>query len=341
MKKIEVNSKCNGCGLCIMNCVYLEEDDEGNARPVAGMMVKNDDLKAVEKVIAECPEHALQIVETGTKKSGIEGVKEVIDDLEKNLKKIEIDKNPNIPTINVKEFELSAPSSDKAYKKVYTSESSAKSAARDEFRRLCYSENAYKPMLKKVFVEYKVRTLKPYYDCEDEPDSAYYKYNNIVRKYLADAYAEICNLMGEGVVPIEWKNFSCYLIGNEWEIKELEKFEESISDDTIMDVFKEKMIHNSLEDYVSHMDFDYDEVYAGKGLFGNTKYKEKWWFGGFYDAACEFIDDLKWSIDYNYDVISERAERSVKCALDKFEERIQKEIANKIEELRRYVKLDA
>ena len=44
MKKIEVNNKCNGCGLCIMNCTYLEEDDEGNACPVLGMIV-NDKYK--------------------------------------------------------------------------------------------------------------------------------------------------------------------------------------------------------------------------------------------------------------------------------------------------------
>ena len=62
MKKIEVNNKCNGCGLCIMNCTYLEEDDEGNACPVLGMIVKDDDLEAVKKVVAECPKHALKML---------------------------------------------------------------------------------------------------------------------------------------------------------------------------------------------------------------------------------------------------------------------------------------
>ncbi len=109
MKKIEVNNKCNGCGLCIMNCTYLEEDDEGNACPVLGMIVKDDDLEAVKKVVAECPKHALKIVEIGTKKSGMEGIKEVIDDLERKLKNIKIDRVTNIP-LNVKDYYLDAPS---------------------------------------------------------------------------------------------------------------------------------------------------------------------------------------------------------------------------------------
>ena len=31
MKQIKVNSNCNGCGLCVINSVYLKENDEGYA----------------------------------------------------------------------------------------------------------------------------------------------------------------------------------------------------------------------------------------------------------------------------------------------------------------------
>lgn len=335
MKQIKVNSKCNGCGLCIMNCTYLEEDDEGNARPVAGMAVKSTDIENVEKVIGECPEHALQIIETGTRKVGMEGVKEVIDNLEKKLKKMEIKKHVSVP-LDAKDYYLSTPSSDKEFNRDYTSEGSAKSAARDEFRRLCYSENAYKPMIKKILVEYKVRTLKPYYDCEDEPESAYYIYNDMVRKYLTDAYAEISDLIGERGIPDDWKNFNCYLSKSEWAIKDLEKFEENVDDSAIMDAFK-GILYNSLDDYISGMDFECDEIYDGDGLFGNPRYKKKWYFSGFYDACSEFIENIKWSINYNSYEIAEHAERSIESAFDQFEEKMKKEIEIKIEEIKRYV----
>ena len=336
MKKIEVNSKCNGCGLCIMNCTYLEENDEGNACPVVGMLIKDDDLEAMKQVVAECPKHALKIVDTGTKKPGMEGVKEVIDNLERKLKNIKIDRVTNIP-LNAKDYYLDAPSSNKQYKREYSSESSARSAARDEFNRLCYSESAHKPMIKKILVEYKVRNLKPYYDCKDEPDSAYYQYNEKVRKYLMEAYMEISNLIDKEIIPSEWKEFSCYLDRDEWAIEELERFEECIGDSMIMDMFNE-LSYQSLDDYVSRLDFEYDEVYVGKGLFGNDKYKDKWYFGNFLSVAREFVDTIKWAVDCKSYDIEESAEQSVNYALEKFEDKFHDMIEEKIKELKKYVK---
>ena len=42
MKYIEVNKKlCEGCGLCIINCSYLQEDDDGDAEAVKGGLFWN------------------------------------------------------------------------------------------------------------------------------------------------------------------------------------------------------------------------------------------------------------------------------------------------------------
>lgn len=51
MKQIKVNESCSGCGLCIANCAYLEENEEGNAQPVVGKVIKKDDEQLVKKVI--------------------------------------------------------------------------------------------------------------------------------------------------------------------------------------------------------------------------------------------------------------------------------------------------
>lgn len=33
----------------------------------------------------------------------------------------------------------------------------------------------------------------------------------MIRKYLSDAYAEICSLVGDNKLPSNWKDFSVYL----------------------------------------------------------------------------------------------------------------------------------
>ncbi|MEG2353580.1 MAG: ferredoxin [Clostridium sp.] len=82
MKQISVNKKCSGCGLCIVNCHYLQENAEGDAEVVDGTSIKDKDIESVKKIIAECPEHALHIVETGsTNKKGHQGVADIIAEL--------------------------------------------------------------------------------------------------------------------------------------------------------------------------------------------------------------------------------------------------------------------
>ena len=60
MKKIKVNEKCSGCGFCVVNCPYLEENNEGNAQPVLGKMIAESDLAAMEKLVQECPQCSAQ-----------------------------------------------------------------------------------------------------------------------------------------------------------------------------------------------------------------------------------------------------------------------------------------
>lgn len=337
MKQIKVNSKCNGCGLCIVNSVYLKENDDGNAQAIPGKAIKSSDLDAMKKIVTDCPEGALEIIETGTANTGKAGVNDVINALKKQCEAIKVDSisSANVK-LNVEDYRVSAPYSIKENRRDYTSESSARSAAKDEFNRLCYSENAYRPIIKKVFVEYKVNVLKPYYNCQDEPDSAYYKYNEMVRKYLADAYAEICDLVGENKVPSTWKNFSFYLKEKDWSIQILKEFDERSTSSGIITALKD-LSNTSLSDYVSYMDFDYDEEYAGEGLLGKTKYKNMWYFSGFNSAAKSFMDDLTWAIGYMSSDIEEAAVEQVNFAFKTFEEELKKEFSNKIEELKKYV----
>lgn len=333
MKQIKVNSNCDGCGLCVINSVYLKENDEGYAQPVVGKAIKDSDIEELKEVVNNCPQKALLIVETGkATMSGKAGVRQIIENLKKHCNSIKIKKVESSDIkFNMKDYYISIPYSFKGSEN-YSSESSAKSAAKNEFNRLCYSEYAYNPMLKKVFVEYKVKILKPYYNNEDVPESAYYKYNELVRKQLADAYAEISELIGEGKLSNSWKEFFVYLKTKDIEIELLKKFDEKSTCSGIIAELK-SLSGTSLNNYIDEMDFDYNEEYAGEGLFGRIKYKKVWHFERFNKAAESFINDLKWAIDFKSDEITEGAVNSVNFALDSFEKELKKAYIKKIEEL--------
>lgn len=340
MKQISVNENCSGCGLCIVNCHYLQENAEGNAEPVYGKAIQDNDMESVKKIIAECPEHALQIVEKGsTNKKGAAGVADIISALKNQCKSFVVKKVSNSDVkLDSKDYCIPIPSSSKEYRRDYTSESSAKSAAKDEFNRLCYSETAFRPMIKKVFVEYKVNVLKPYYTCTDTEDSVYYSYNQQIRKLLSDTYAEIGEVIGgNNKVPESWKNFSVYLKEKDLSIEVLKEFDERSTSSGIISSLKD-LSSTSLSDYVSDMDFDYDETYAGEGLFGKTKYKNMWYFNNFREAAKSFIDDLVWAIGHTSSDIEDGAVSSVNYALDTFEKKVKEELGAKISDLEKYVK---
>lgn len=341
MKKISVNENCSGCGLCIVNCCYLQENSEGNAEPIPGKVIRDEDIENVKKVIAECPENALQIVETGnTNKKGREGVEEIIAALRNQCNSFTVKKISNSDVrLNSGDYHIPIPSSSKEYKRDYTSKSSAKSAAKDEFNRLCYSESAFRPMLKKVFVEYKVNVLKPYYTCTDTEDSVYYSYNQQIRKILYDTYAEIDEVLtGSNKIPNSWRNFSVYLNDKDWQIESLRVFDERSTNSGIITDLRDRGEYTSLSWYLDRLDYDYDEIYIGEGLFGKSKYKTRWYFSGLYEEAKEFIEDLKGSIDAMSKDIEDEAVNIVNYALKDFEEKVKEKLSAKISELEKYVK---
>lgn len=337
MKQIQVSSKCSGCGLCIVNSPYLRENDEGYAQPVPGKAINESDINTVTKIVNECPEKALSIIETGiVTLSGKDGVKQVVERLKEQCASICVKKvSGSDVKLTVNNYGISIPMSSKEYSNDYTSESAARSAAKDEFNRLCYSENAYRPLLKKVFVEYKVNVLKPYYTCEDVPESAYYQYNEMIRKQLADAYAEICVLIGDGKLSKKWAEFSVYPKSC-CSLDSLKQFEGRSTSSGIIKALKD-LSYTGLNDYVSQMNFDYNEKYIGDGLFGKMKFKKMWCFSGFFDAAKSFIDDLRWAIDYMSTDIADGAALEINGIFGMFEEELKKAYIAKIDELNKLI----
>lgn len=341
MKQIKVNKNCNGCGLCIVNCPYLQENEDGNAEYIMGKAIKKSDLDNVEKVVKECPQNALEIIEiSSTKKSGTAGVSEIIAMLKEKANSFSADKvTEDDVKFDFKDYHIPTPYSRNEYVVSYSSESAAKSAAREEFRKLCYSENVYRPILRKMFVEFKVNVLKPYYTCEDTEESAYFTYNQQIRELLAGAYAEIVELVGnKKKIPENWKEFSVYLTKRDVTLQLVNEFDELSTDSGIISEFKSRGEYTSLSWYIDRMDFDWDEEYVGEGMFGRSKYKKKYHYSGFEEAAEEYFKDLMDAVNSRSDHISKCAANTVNSALIDFEGKVKKELLRKVAELEEYIK---
>ena len=256
---------------------------------------------------------ALNVTDSDTVgKAGKSDLKDLVSRLKSKSQESAVKKvtSSDIP-FNTKEFPLPTPHSSKDRYPTYNSESQAKSAARDEFRRLCSSESAYRPMLKKVFVEYKVKYLKPFYTFDGSKDSAYYPYVKDMTDFLAAIYTEAKILYGDRFsLPEKWKEFDVSLSSNEnYAVESLPRFDELSTSSEIIAALKN--IVSNLDAYVDYLDFDYDEEYDGEGMFGKSKYKKKYYFTGINSAIKDFIKDLAWAVDLQSSDICEDAVNDV------------------------------
>ncbi len=340
MREIIVSDKCIGCGQCVMESKYLEETPDGNAKFISGGDVIDSDVDAVNKVIQSCPAQALSMKETSaTNERGTAAIKEIIDKLNEDIKNVKIPRitESDIP-FKEDEYYLSPPFSSKEYDACYKSESQARSAARDEFERLMYRESAFRPMIKKIFIEYKTKVLKPYYTYENTEKSYYYKFNMQYARKLGVYYSDIIKAVGNSnALPESWKEFAIFpATGKGSEADEYDPvrfFDLRSTSSGIMTEMRSDQ-YTSLSYYVDQMDYDYNEEYLGEGLFG-SKTKEKWYFSGFSTEAEEFVKDLKSAMKLADPGIEGSGVSVVNAAIDMYEDKVKRTLRERVEMLKK------
>lgn len=341
MKTIKVLSQCNACGICTMQSKYLKEDAEGNPEVIPGIYVDENNKNEIMEIIQNCPMKAIEIVDKGyAKQDGKEGLKELLSVLKEKYGNYKL---PNISTEDIafhaEDYPIEPPYFPEEGWNKFSSESQARSAARNAFMKSLGSESAYRPILKQIFVEYKVRVLKPYYT--DDENSFYYKLCKGIEKDLKEIYAETKLLSaGKDVLSEEWAKFEVYPViasANVYdgEVYMLQHFEDRSMDSGIISALKDLQ---SIDSYIDYVDYDYDEEYAGEGMFGREKYVKKWRYDGLRDAAKDFIKDLKWAMKSGDPGIQEAARYAVECAFSIYEKKVIAALQAKITEYEKLVK---
>lgn len=329
MKKIVIGQGCVGCGLCVQKLPsYVKENTDGNAIVIEGKPVDTSDVSVAEKIVEQCQGKVFKLVDVEQKSK-----ESIVQEFEKKVSSFSIPKftSSNF-NYDVMQCYISVPGSAPGeYSYSYSSESSARSAAKSAFRPVY---DSYKAIVQEVAVAVKQNLLKPYYCCDDNPNSGYYVFNEQIRKMLADTFIEMKNV---GVnVPEKWKEFSVYFPDeyghkDNW-IESIEVFDKIGFANKVWDDFRDGS-YSGIDNYVDlYMNFDSMET-GETGFFGG--YKEKYCFRDFYKASEEYVKDIKSSIR-NVDIVETGRDR-VNSALVQLEGRMQKELNKKLAELKSYV----
>lgn len=183
-----------------------------------------------------------------------------------------------------------------------------------------------------------MKKLRPYYTYEEAEGNFYYQFNQSMERFLREIYGQAREAGGAAFkLPESWCRFDVRPGDGDFETKLVKNFDDYSTGSGIIADFKSRGEYTSLRWYVDRMDFDYDEVYAGEGMFGRAKYKNQWHFSGFEAAAKEFVNDLKSSMDSVSDDITDRACDVVNCALGSFERKVKDALAQKAAEFKKYL----
>lgn len=330
MKELNVNEKCNGCGFCIASAPkYFKELSDGNAKVIKNF-VDVIDSDQIENIIQNCPEGAISIINRHNfLDNQHEFRKYIVDKIQKYNDDFKIERvTAEDYTFWEKDRYIYFQTNDE-WPPAYNSESAAKSAARSQFRDQCYSEQAYRPKLKEIFVNYKVNKLKPYYTAASNPDSAYFDIVCQVKEFLDGIASE---LDANGIeCKSGWTSYEYPVDDSTY--YQLEHFDDRSTSSGIIGQLKNRGRYTSIDWYIDHnVKISSMIVDTKRSIFGEHDIY-KYYYTGLYDAALEFGKDLSNAIAGQAREITNEAVKYMNEQLEKLEKDIHEQLKKKIDEL--------
>ena len=320
-KKLIVNEKCVGCGSCLgLGYEFLGSSQDGNI-VVKENTVLSENSQEYLNLKKVCPVDVFELEAFGDVRQ------QFITEFEKL--KYYTAKHPKKESLKFQkeEYCIPIPSAVGEYKYEYSSESSAKNAARTEFDRKMYSK--IDTLILKIITEYRVKYLQKYYIKEDDG------FFSICNKEISEILNNLVNILKLVNPSIEFPaGFSDVKVypDKDFVWKMLNKGE--LMSDEMIQVVKSEFYSNSyssLSSYESYWDIEEREVADGTDWRGNTKYKDKFCYCNMREAFKELAKDILNSCYYVDNRIEDRAIELISGMIDVYNEQLQVELASKIE----------
>lgn len=328
-KKIVVSEGCIACGLCTAS-EYIEEKADGTVVPKGGVVLEEEEEKAFQRFVEECPVKVL-FVESAASKTK----EEIIAHMEREAGSFELP----VPTMESLYYEkeamtINAPSIVYGeYRYEYSSYNRAKEAAKQAIDKGFYSQR--KAAVQNVIKDYQVAKLSIYFEYKETPGNFYYEANESARKWLEDWGQEI-RLNRPGVMISE-ELLTIQTRPNSKLIKEFQRFIKTGVLDFAGNILAELSDScYSLSSYVDYCDIDDQEEYAGEGMFGRIKYVTKYCFRNTSEAFKEMKKDLEEACKYSFNErIAEQAYGCVKGIVEAYSKDLKVELKNKGKQLKK------
>lgn len=332
--KININSKCIGCGLCFSEDKYIFEGNKGFAKSIDGIVVSPNDEKRILKISELCPCKAIVVEEINLNKNNKMTIDQMIVELENALSRVAIPRlnHSNAPFI-INKYSFDFPGSELEITEDFNTKSSAQSAAKNEFNNLVYCSSARNAQITRILMEYKVKYGRPYYTLDNSTDSFYYSTNKSIEKIL-NSFAEVVNDLGSYNIPKDWITVKSMPDKNDILFKHLLDYPKYDSPNDKIWLYIMELGPTSLSDYVNYMDFDCFDWGDGS-LLGSLFAKKDWNFSGFDKAVDEFVNDLIRAFNYYTDSIEESFYFAVNSVLEEYEELLKTEISVKIKDIKK------
>lgn len=330
-KKVVVLSGCIACGLCTAS-EYIEENVDGTVAPKGGVVLTAEDERAFQSFMEECPAKVLSVEEVTSKMK-----EEIVTQMKHEAETFEL----LVPTMESIYYEkerikINAPGivfGEMRYE--YSSIGQAREAARQAIDKGFYSQR--KTAVQNIIKDYQVAKLSIYFEYKEIPENFYYSANQYARKILEGWVQEIRLSKPEVMIPEE-----LLIIQTRPDSKLIKEFQRFIKTG-ILD-FAGSILAElsgslySLSSYVDYCDFDDQEIYAGEGMFGRSKYKKRWCFRNTSKAFKEMEKDLEGECKSSFnEKIAEQVYSCIKGIIEEYSKNLREELKSKANELKKIV----
>ena len=302
MRKLEINEKCNQCGVCVLKCpAYFAENEDGDVKVISENV---SETEALTDAVQSCPVNAIQL---GEEIDIMKSIQEYADKLNVFKSGIRVTRDDisfheaytrpvYVPSAGVSRYE-------------YRSSSQAERAGYDAFVRISYSQ--IDNLILERITDYRVTEIKPYYTTDS--NSVYYKNN----QEISDILKAVSATVGAEKFPSDFCVVDVYPDTNDTVWKMLNRGE--IISDNFIGMVKREFDYSASE-YKTYIDWDDMEDYRGKDIYNYNAS----------EASRELGRDLGNALRYAKSDIEEASLGYIKGIVDSYNRKLKECLDKKI-----------
>lgn len=324
-KKISINKKCNGCGLCFESD-YVEENEEGMAKIKGTGIISGNDEDEVNSLLMDCPVHAIVLTEYVAKNK-----QETMDEINNICDSFKLD-HPVLSDFKFDADSVEIPlpyDTGNEYDYVYSNEKKAIEAAEEVIRKNMYNNRV--GIVQNVISEYLGRYCGGYTEYSETLSNFYYSANQKAQEILLGMAAEIEQYDTDIQISDNLKSIDTRpSLSHNMEVDSI-KGALVLSAQRILDEFSGSGY--TLRDYALDADTDDMDVLV-TGKFGREKEVSMYCYRDIRSAYESIAKDIKSALKCEFPyVIVDRVYQIVCGLIDKYEQDLHKELDSKRKEL--------